>query len=56
MVRGTVPLLLLGFDYMKQSTTVIHSAAVLALITFALGIYATLTIKETHNRDMDFLE
>lgn len=56
MVRGTVPLLLMGFDYMKQSTTVINSAAVLALITFALGIYATLTIKETHNRDMDFLE
>jgi MFS family permease len=56
MVRGTVPLLLLGFDYMKKSTTVIHSAAVLALITFAMGIYAVLTIKETHNRDMDFLE
>jgi MFS family permease len=56
MVRGTVPLLLLGFDYMKQSTTVIHSAAVLALITFVMGIYAVLTIKETHNRDMDFLE
>jgi MFS family permease len=56
MVRGTVPLLLLGFDYMKQSITIIHSAAVLALITFLLGIYATLTIKETHNRDMDFIE
>jgi len=56
MVRGMVPLLLLGFDFMKQSISVIHSAAVLALITFALGIYATLTIKETHNRDMDFLE
>ncbi len=56
MVRGTVPLLLLGFDYMKRSTTVIHSAAVLALITFVMGIYAVLTIKETHNRDMDFLE
>ena len=56
MVRGTVPLLLLAFDYMKQSLSVTHSAAVLALITFAVGIYATLTIKETHNRDMDFLE
>jgi hypothetical protein len=56
MVRGTVPIMLIGFDYLKQNNSVIFSAAVVGLIAFALGIYATLTISETHNRHMDFVE
>jgi threonine/homoserine efflux transporter RhtA len=56
MVRGTVPIMLIGFDYLKQNNTVIFSAAIIGLIAFALGIYATLTISETHNRPMDFVE
>jgi MFS family permease len=56
MVRGTVPIMLIGFDYLKQNNTVIFSAAVVGFIAFALGIYATLTISETHNRHMDFVE
>lgn len=56
MVRGTVPLMLIGFDYLKESTTVINSAAIIGLITFVLAIYATLTIKETHNTNLDFTE
>ena len=57
MVRGTVPIMLIGFNYLKDlDYTVIFSAAVIGLIAFALGIYATLTISETHDRHMDFVE
>ena len=56
MVRGTVPIMLVGFDYLKLSQTVIVSAAVIGLITFALSIYSTLTISETHEKDLDYVE
>jgi MFS family permease len=56
VVRGAVPLMLIGFDYLKKSTTVINSAAIVGLIVFAIGFYSVLTIGETHNKEMDFVE
>lgn len=56
MVRGTVPLMLIGFDFLKKNNSVILSAAIIGLITFILAIYATLTSKETHNTHLDFTE
>jgi hypothetical protein len=56
MVRGLLPLMLLGFDFFKKSQSIITSASIIGLIAFLLGIYATLTISETHNRDLDFTE
>lgn len=56
MVRGSVPVMLIGFDYFKKSQGIIISAALIGLIVFILSIYATLTIKETHNSDLDFTE
>lgn len=56
MVRGLLPVMLIGFDYFKQSMSVIYAAAIIGLIAFTLGIYSTLTIKETHNTDLDFTE
>jgi MFS family permease len=56
MVRGTVPIMLIGFDYLKQTNSVIHSAAIVGLIAFSLAIYATLTISETHDKDLDYVE
>lgn len=56
MIRGSVPLMLIGFDYLKQTRSIIISAAIVGAIAFAMGIYATLTISETHNREMDFVE
>ena len=56
MIRGSVPIMLIGFDYLKQTRSVIISAAIVGAIAFAMGIYATLTISETHNREMDFVE
>lgn len=56
MVRGFLPLMLLGFDYFKVSMGVIISAFIIGLVTFLIAIYATLTIAETHNTDLDFVE
>lgn len=56
MVRGTVPLMLIAFDFLKKNNSVIYAAAIVGLCTFILGIYATLTIKETHDTDLDFIE
>lgn len=56
MVRGLVPVMLLAFDGLKINNGVITAAAIVGFITFTLGIYATVTIEETHNRDLDFTE
>lgn len=56
MVRGLVPVMLLAFDGLKVKNGVITAAAIVGFIAFALGIYSTLTISETHNKDLDFIE
>lgn len=57
MVRGTVPIMLIGFDYLKHiRLSVIHSAAIIGGIVFVLGIIATLAISETHHKDLDYVE
>lgn len=56
MVRGLLPLMLLGFDYFKPTTGVILSALIIGIIAYALAMYATLTMAETHNTDLDFVE
>jgi hypothetical protein len=56
MVRGIVPVMLLAFDVLKVKNSVITAAAIVGFFTFALGIYSTLTISETHNKDLDFIE
>lgn len=56
MVRGLLPVMLLGFDFLKPTQGVIISAGVVGLIVLFLGIYATVTISETHGKDLDFTE
>jgi MFS family permease len=56
MVRGSVPLLLIGFDHLKVTTGVITAAAVVGVVVFAIGIYSVVTISETHHKPMDFVE
>ena len=56
MVRGSVPIMLIGFNYLKQTNSVIYSAAFVGLIAFGLAIYAIFTISETHHKDLDFVE
>lgn len=56
IVRGLLPVMLFSFDHLKFSLGIVLSAAVVGLVVFTLAIYATLTIEETHNKDMDFIE
>ncbi|WP_028665089.1 MFS transporter [Runella zeae] len=56
MVRGTVVLMTTLFAFFKSSFSVIESGALVGLICFIIGIVSTLTIAETHNKDLDFLE
>ncbi|MDF7819978.1 MFS transporter [Runella sp. MFBS21] len=56
MVRGTVVLMTTLFAYFKSSFSVIESGALVGLLCFITGIVSTLTIAETHNKDLDFLE
>lgn len=56
MVRGTVVLMTTLYGYFKHSFTVIEAGALVGLLCFTIGIYSILTIPETHDRDLDFIE
>lgn len=56
MVRGTVVLTTTLFVLLKDSFSVTHSAALVGLICFGIGFYSILTIPETHDRTLDFVE
>ncbi|WP_419487543.1 MFS transporter [Chryseobacterium bernardetii] len=56
MVRGLVPVMILAFDCLKGSFSVIESAAIVGVVVFGLAFYSSLTISETHNKDLEFTE
>jgi hypothetical protein len=56
MVRGLLPVMLIGFDFLKKSNSVATSAAIVAFFAFGLGILATITTEETHGKDLEFVE
>ena len=56
MVRGMVILMTGIYGYFKPTATPIYAAAIVGVICFVLGFYCTLTIAETHDKDLDFLE
>lgn len=62
MVRGSLPLMVILFNFVKDDffvlpdDGVIISAIIVGSIAFVLAIYSTLTIEETHNKDLDFIE
>ncbi len=56
MVRGLLPVMLLGFDFFKTTLGVITAALLVGILVFVMGITATLTISETHGKDLDFIE
>jgi len=56
-VRGLLVGMTFLFELFKDiSIPVILSGALVGLTAFALSIYSTLTIPETHGKDMDFVE
>ena len=57
MVRGMlIPMNYLFYKLISNSGNVIYSCVVVGIIVFILGIYSTLSISETHNKDLDFVE
>ena len=42
--------------FVAPNNGVIISAIIVGSIAFVLAIYSTLTIEETHNKDLDFIE
>ena len=56
MVRGLVPVMIFAFDLFKKDFSVIVSAAIAGIIVFGLAFYSSLTVSETHDRDLDFTE
>lgn len=56
MVRGSLPAMLALFQYFKPESGVLWAAAIVGAIAYVLGFYSTLTIPETHGKDLDYLE
>ncbi len=55
-VRGALIPMNLLFVALKPSLNVILAAFVVGVIAYGIGFYSTLTIPETHDKDLDFLE
>lgn len=56
MVRGMLIPMIWLFDFNKVEIGVVWSAIIVGIFAFGLGIYSTLTVPETHDRDLDFVE
>lgn len=63
MVRGSLPLMVILYNYIKGNVVfdnpnqgVLIATIVVGTIAFSLAIYSVLTIEETHGRDLDFVE
>jgi hypothetical protein len=56
MVRGALPGMIFLFTLFKPSQGVIMSGFIVSVIVYIIGIYATLTVPETHGKDLDYLE
>lgn len=56
-VRGLVVVMTLMYEFFRDaSSSVIFAGAAVALFAFILGIYSTLTVPETHGKELDFIE
>ncbi|MDI9859124.1 MFS transporter [Flectobacillus roseus] len=56
MVRGTVIGMTSMYAGLKPSLDVFNAAAIVGIICFVFAFYSILTIPETHNKDLDYLE
>lgn len=56
MVRGALILMIFLFNSFKPSVGVIWAAVIVGILSFGFGLYSTLTVAETHNKDLDYTE
>ncbi len=56
IVRGTLPLMLLLFQFFRGRTDYITGAEITVLIVMLIAMAGTILIKETFNKDLNFVE
>jgi len=56
IVRGTLPLIIILFKYLREVTDFITGAAITGTVCIALGLTAVYFSKETFGKDLDFIE
>ncbi|MBI2258192.1 MAG: MFS transporter [Flavobacteriia bacterium] len=56
MVRGTLVLMTSMYLLLKPNSGVLVAGILVGLVCFFIGTYSTLTIPETHDKDLDFIE
>lgn len=56
MVRGSTVIMTILFRNFDQDVGPINAGALVGLMAFIIGFYSILTIPETHNKDLDYLE
>uniref|UniRef100_A0AAU6WWI0 Uncharacterized protein n=1 Tax=Chryseobacterium endophyticum TaxID=1854762 RepID=A0AAU6WWI0_9FLAO len=49
-------MMIFAFDVLKKDFSVIISAAMVGAIVFGLAFYSALTVSETHDKDLEFVE
>lgn len=56
MVRGSVIGMVALFQFFKPDQGVVLAAMGVGVVAYIIGFYSTLTIPETHGKDLDYLE
>ncbi len=56
IVRGTLPLIIFLFKYLREATNFITGAAITGTICITIGLTAVYFSKETFGKDLDFIE
>ena len=56
MVRGSLPLLLILFNYLKPGFGYIHAAAITGAIVMTVSCSAVFMTEETFGKDLNFIE
>ncbi|MGI8950412.1 MAG: MFS transporter [Chitinophagaceae bacterium] len=56
MVRGTLPLMVLLFQFLRDKTNYITGAMLTAIIVMIISSLATIFIKETYGKDLNYVE
>ncbi len=56
MVRGSLVLVAIFFEYLQQHASFIPSGAITGVVVILLGCFALYKMKETYNQDLDFIE
>jgi hypothetical protein len=56
MVRGSLPLIVMLFQYLQQSQTYLNAAAITGAVVMTITIIAAFFTEETFGKDLNFIE